>query len=499
MVAKMPHRKYAYYRDDQIIFLVTHEKASISDRQLEDFSTKITTDLKGGMIKKLPQVFSFPKFIDRGRQGIGSQLSSDHAELSISSFSIINCNMTNSPADPTELMEIVETLNENFRGQMISGLTIQGASPNWLTSVASQSGGTGGGPSRWPPRAYHGNRRTAPYRLDNLMLRLAAHGLDSDGTGVDVAIFDTAPSGHDLVAAPKEWPDHAIISSLLGPNGKLHLYPASYQELLRLGNTSLNDLDLKLTDHGLFIAGIVHSIAPKADIHLIEVINHCGVGDFLSFVQGLQKVWTEIYDPERKLVLNCSWILEFPSDDRHCRHMNQIGDPDADFERAVREFAKHDKATLLMLDYLFKQFAFLGTQAIAAAGNDGGKAHTHPIASRYPAALESVIGVGVRPNPIEENSIPESGVIAALGEDESNEIGVLGVYLGEFPDGTPNVSKWARWFGTSFATPVLTGAVAAALSSSDQIVRTQDAMEKLFSSGIIREGQMNVADSSKTV
>ena len=84
-----------------------------------------------------------------------------------------------------------------------------------------------------------------------------------------------------------------------------------------------------LAYYGLIVAGIIHSIAPKADIHLIEVINHGGVGDFISFVQGLQKVRTEIYNPQRKLVINCSWILEFPCDDIHCRHRNEIGDPDA--------------------------------------------------------------------------------------------------------------------------------------------------------------------------
>lgn len=510
MVAKMPHRKYGYFRDDQILFLVTHEMNAIPDWQLKEFGGEIAAYLNEGSIMELPRAFSFPKILYKGYEGTHNNLSVNEAELFSSGFSILSCNIQSGSEDPTELLDIVKDIDEKLRGEAIAGLMINGASPNWLTSVASQGGATGGGPTGWPPRTYHGNRRTAPYLLEDLMRSLGEHGFDGDGTGVDVAILDTAPSSHDLVAAPKEWPDHAIISSLLGPKGKLSLYPATYKELLRLGNTSLNDLDLKLTDHGLFIAGIIHSIAPKANIHLIEVMNHCGVGDFLSFVQGLQKVWTEIYNPERKLVINCSWILEFPRDDLHCSHMNQVGDPDANFERAVREFSKHDESTGLILEYLFKQFAFLGSQAIAAAGNDNRKEHTSQIASRYPAALENVIGVGVLPDLREKTSnekhqpniafhIPESNVIAALGGSESNEVGVLGVYLGEFPDGTPNISKWARWFGTSFAAPVLTGAVAAVLSSSDQIVRTQDAMEKLYSSEIIREGKLNFVKSNKAV
>lgn len=62
---------------------------------------------------------------------------------------------------------------------------------------------------------------------------------------------------------------------------------------------------------------------------------------------------------------------------------------------------------------------------------------------------------------------------------------VLGVYLGEFPDGSPNSSKWAWWSGSSFATPILNGAVAAVLSSSDQIARTQDAIQEIYDSELI--------------
>lgn len=503
MVSKMPNRKYGYFRDDQIILLVTHGNDSISDGQLKEFSTEISAGLNGGTIKELPQAFSFPKFTDKERQENQSSLSADDAEMFMSAFSIINCNITNGPDDPTELMDIVRGLGEKLQRQTIAGLTIYGASPNWLMSAASQGGSTGGSPPGGgrPPRPFHGNRKTAPYRFDDLMMSLHTNGLDSDGTGVDVAILDTAPCAHDLIAAPKEWPDHPIISSLLGPNGKLRLYPASYNELLRMGNTSINDYDYDLTDHGLFVAGIIHSIAPKADIHLIEVMNHCGVGDFMSFVQGLQKVRTEIYDPERKLVINCSWILEFPCDDLHCRHINQTGDPDADFEKSVLEFSKSDQATPLMLEFLFNQFFSLGRQAIAAAGNDGIKGHARRIAPRYPAALENVTEVETLPKTLEkkndgeyQTSIysrlshkPKSKVIMPLDGEE----GVLGVYIGEFPDGSPNKSKWAWWAGTSFAAPVLTGAVAAVLSSSDQISRTQDAIEKLYRSNIIEDAQMD--------
>jgi hypothetical protein len=235
-------------------------------------------------------------------------------------------------------------------------------------------------------------------------------------------------------------------------------------------------------------------------------MNHCGVGDFMGFIQGLQKVRNEIYDPERKLVINCSWILEMPCDDFHCRHANQVGDPDTDFERAVLEFSKSDQNTPLMLEFLFNQFYALGRQAIAAAGNDDRMGHERQIASRYPAALENVTEVEASPKTTQKKNDgkfrinayskpinrPKSKVVIPFGGQEAEEEGILGVYIGELPGGSPNMSKWAWWSGTSFATPVLTGAVAAVLSSSDQINTTQEAIEKLYDSEIIFAAQTNV-------
>jgi hypothetical protein len=259
-----------------------------------------------------------------------------------------------------------------------------------------------------------------------------------------------------------------------------------------------------MTDHGLFIAGIIHSIVPKAEIHLIEVLNQYGVGDFTSFAQGLLKVFTEIFQPDRLGVVNCSFMFETPRHDNHCRHLGQIDDPDSEFEGAVREFTKSDQATQLTLEFLFAQLYGLGKQAIAAAGNDAKKDDKARTPARYPAALKSVRGVGALPKSLEKlptgkyrtsvfSNLSESpdvnGVvtrgIGTLGGEEGDGNGVLGLYLGEFPDGSRNDSKWAWWAGTSFATPILTGAVASILSRpANKITTTQDAIKKLYGKGV---------------
>jgi hypothetical protein len=516
--ARMPNRKYAYFRDDQITFLVAHSEGLVANKQLQDFATAINgklepvrQKLRGGMprgiIEKTPEAISFPKFTrPKMLRSQGARLAQEQGGGS-EAFSIIKCELTGAPTNPDGLLDIIGELNKQLppnkasQQESVAGLTIHGSSPNWLTSAASQGGATGGPGGK--PSPYYGNRKTAPYYL-NIITKLKNKKIYGDGEGVDVAILDTAPCAQDLVAAYKEWPDHPLISTLLGPKGKLHLYPATYDELLRLTCTSLNEHDYKMSDHGLFIAGIIHSIVPKAEIHLIEVLNQYGVGDFTSFIQGLLKVWTEIFTKDRLGVVNCSFMFEKPLHDNHCRHMGQTGDPDAEFERAVREFSKSEQATQLTLEFLFNQLYGAGKQAIAAAGNDARAGDPGRTPARYPAALSSVQGVGALPRTLDKlptgkyktsvfsnlsESANEKGVvtkgIGTIGGEEGQGKGLLGLYLGEFPSGERNESKWAWWAGTSFAAPVLTGAVASILSRpANKITRTQDAIKKLSGKGV---------------
>lgn len=524
-VSKMPNRKYGFFRDDQITFLVTHPADQIDETQLREFATAMNGTLgplDSGGVRKLPQAISFPSLTDQETEQCKALLSPEEVDTAKKAFSLVTCDLEGAPDDPAQLLEIVEGLNKQLSPDpqapgdskpSIAGLTVHGVSLNWLTSVAAQSGGTGGPGGR--PFPYFGNRKIAPYCFDiKKQLQEAKGGsIYGDGSGVDVAILDTAPSGQALVSAYKEWPDHPLISTLLGPNGKLHLYPATYDELLRMTCTSLNEHDYRMTDHGLFIAGIIHSIVPEAEIHLIEVLNQYGVGDLTSFVQGLQTVYEEIYEPSRRLVLNCSWMLEYPLDDRHCRLLDWSGDPDYDFVQAVRKFSQNDSSTGVMLDFLFDRFFGLGRQAIAAAGNDGSKEDEPRVEARYPAALRSVTGVGALPKslrrtgdarnnyvPTEFSNLSESpdnrGVVTkgvvTLGGEEGEGKGVLGLYIGEFPGCCRNESKWAWWAGTSFATPILTGTVASVLSrTGNNANTTQAAIEKLYAPGakIILDGQ----------
>lgn len=554
-VARMPNRRYAYFRDDQITFLVAHQADTVSGDQLKEFVKEIEKHLDGRTIAWPPQIFSFPALradeykqwldqLERLKSALQDEYdpSNYEPEPLMSAFSIIVCNVENA-LDPDKLIDLVRRLGEELRKQPVAGLTVPAVSPNWLMSAASDTSGTGGPGGR--PEPFTDDLKQPPYRFADLIASLDGKNsrgvkLYGDGTGVDVAILDTAPCGHDLVLAHKELKSHPLIKDLLGPGGRLRLYPATYEELLRMGNTSLNKHDYKMTDHGLFVAGIVHSIVPQATIHLIEVLNAFGVGDLATLAEGLKKVFRDIYKPETRqpLVVNCSWMLELPITDKHCyaKRDGRDGSPDDEFEQAVLKLVRDDQKQALALKAMCDRFGIVGRQVIAAAGNDGGHTEGQEDAmraetmkgrkedapeARYPAAFNMVVGVGALPkdskpkpeNPTDKYEAstysnlgdkPAMRGVMALGGERGETHGVLGLYLGEFPppqdettssettpgktkSGPKNENGWAWWAGTSFATPILTGAIAAVLSGPTKPSTTQDAVIALYRAGIIED------------
>jgi len=75
--------------------------------------------------------------------------------------------------------------------------------------------------------------------------------------------------------------------------------------------------------------------------------------------------------------------------------------------------------------------------------------------------------------------------------------GMLGVYLGNFPPGSdteqikmagPQIkSDWAWWKGTSFVTPILTGAIAAVLSNLAKPATTEEAIASIYAASAIEK------------
>lgn len=125
------------------------------------------------------------------------------------------------------------------------------------------------------------------------------------------------------------------------------------------------------------------------------------------------------------------------------------------------------------------------TIVVAAAGNDESD---EPF---YPAAYDWVVGVGSVDPDQKRSDFSNYGKwvnVYARGRDLVNAFPV-GTYTCHYPEnihgGVPEVRKFdglATWSGTSFATPVVTGAIAAHMSATGNLDDPRKAYDELFSS-----------------
>jgi hypothetical protein len=222
-------------------------------------------------------------------------------------------------------------------------------------------------------------------------------------------------------------------------------------------------------DHGLFAAGIVHTIAPRARLHLIEVLNHQGIGTLETIARGLEMLVK--HDQSRPLIVNCSLMVDVPL----------LGQPRRDLKwDLLATDCELMKRMGWPLEWICDELGITSGRVVAAAGNDG-EAGQRP-GARYLAAFGSVLGVGALNHdrsPAEYSNFSDTPVrsgIATFGGNAGAGVadphhGVLGIYTAAFPPShagstapptpQPNTNGWARWAGTSFATPVVSGVLAA--------------------------------------
>lgn len=457
--------------------------------------------------------------------------------------------------DPSELADVIMSLDQAREAQPLrgEGIEIEAIMPNWLVGPCSERGGTGG--PGGIPVPYRGRSDDA-HPFDFSHKPGLQEALTKAGEGVTVAVLDTAPclkaladiyERYHKVDPKKQKEHHPLIESLLRPGGPLVVHPASHEELLRMRAIHLRDHNYDMTDHGLFVAGIIHSIAPKAKIHLYEVLNSQGVGDLMSIAQGFWRVFNSFAG--EPLVVNCSLMLSYPL-------INQpIADLDPAFmSKIIKDWEKHKDEKWLTpellseegqewlarqgaaIEWICDQLYFRGSRVIAAAGNDWRREESpNRPDPRAPAAYDSVLGTGALPKnalpdesgfyPVSKYSNlsdkPESGSteeevgVVTLGGEEGEGNGVLGVYIGQFPDmkyrlgkypwflrpimwviftltwgnciRPRNDSHWAWWSGTSFATPIISGLTAAMLSALNPPVSTQDAIDRMYDLDVIKK------------
>jgi hypothetical protein len=479
------NHELVYYLPGQVILHLTHAadlSPEILTRKLAAFLTDKNADQpwKNELIPPGPEsVLTFPI----QREGV------------VNSF--IPTHLVNKDGDPGDVSRLINSIYGSSSGQLGTILnadnipiTLVSVSPNWLAGGVAHGIGVVG-PGAWPEQAQVEAGSWPQFSLGDEKLETNSGG----GGGLHIAILDTAPCPPEIVVAyekwrkPKDAHSHAdmhipnrLIESLLRPDGPLRpdrpliVYPATLEDVRLLAPYSCLGHPYSMSDHGLFVAGIIHTFVPQATLHLYEVMNSYGVGCVETILKGLINALKQP-DHQRPKIINCSLVLGLPPD----------GKPDPDLPYELPD-PIHLKEMLKRLEDIFDLIADEGVVVVAASGNDAQDGNQRPPA-RYPAAFQSVIGVGALPRPphgtphkktsySNQADHPKGNGYVTLGGEEGQKKGVLGVYISHLPEYTGqrpknkrevkrdcvryqyNKSGWAWWAGTSFAAPIITGILA---------------------------------------
>ena len=406
----------------------------------------------------------------------------------------------------TCIRELVNLLNHPPTGLSAAGgqrWTVTGGAPNWLAVAAPFACGSPAGPPRPEPRT--GRWR---FRFDPTVEAAMTAAPASEPPQVVVAILDTAPDVSEVTTHGNEYLAklrnvvriHSAPASSAALHPEYFAPPAGVSEYLDSVRpwwfAPVQGDDVGIADHGLFVAGIIHDIAPDAEIHLIRVLNDAGIGDALGLGHVLSSLPAELrIGGRRRLVVNLSlgatipvpprrhWARWLPATHSARAQTDARPQPDA----ATRRLLDDAHSSLFsMMNWLHRQ----GVLVVAAAGNDASRPQTHegiPPPPRYPARYQQVFAVaavGPDGSPASYSNRADvlplgNGITSFGGEIGRDGAGVVGVYSANtFPGGAANTTGWAQWAGTSFAAPIIAG-LASRLWSQDDHQQPSDLMQRI--------------------
>jgi hypothetical protein len=405
--------------------------------------------------------------------------------------------------DARSVKDAIEDLHGGLGNLRTADVEVIGAMPHWHMLAHEFCGGGSPGSLPAPVHADRvpGKPARRVYRPRNASLDLAARVEDAEP--IRVAVLDTRwdptavrrsaeqfrdeANNHQLVETI-EWleRDSARNARLDDEWREVAQHHTEFVPPPRFGEPA----PYPMPDHGLFVSGLIHGVAPRARLSYEPVLDEKGIGDISLLLAGLQQVLAN-KRPETPQIVNLSlgflphparlpaaWFGLRRDHDPRFLYAPELFDPARD-QRWVNSHRRDVDRTVDLLEVglreLGRYLSLNNCLVVSAAGNDSleaseaGRVRMQP---RLPARFETVMGVAATtadpriPAPYsnigDERELGDH--VSTFGGNVTHELlpedGVIGNYAGQFPSGAANTTGWAAWSGTSFATAIVTGIAA---------------------------------------
>jgi subtilisin family serine protease len=410
----------------------------------------------------------------------------------------------NTAGQPLSVLDVVNTINALGNGKVV-------ADPNYSTARSvetlycgnpNEGGGSpnegGGSPLTGIGPAAAAELFKQQWALEHIGLVYTLHytpvvaSLGEGGKGVRVGVFDTSPPftasveitrvesvtarGKTIMTQTIDW---------VTPMLTLTVVPSSVQPVIQpLPPITDTSIFSDVSDHGLFVAGLIHEVAPNSDIRLYEVLNRHGCGYLWGLVTRMHEFISWVNSDRGQLrgaVANLSLGVVKPGGD-------EVITITQGTRTKTTTIMDEVESLLLAMDAAYHS----GIVVVAAAGNQSwpDEYQTQPRAPQLPAGYPFVIGVaGINPNrqrscfsnwgdvsapageggegavPISRGSVITETIMCAPKLQECKGDCPTAIIGPVFTWTTVYSSHYAYWAGTSFATPLVSGLAALTLEA----------------------------------